>query len=457
MDPQLTRSWMREGRLPNLAALAARGSFAPLQTIESPDCETAWATIAAGRNVGKAEIASAPAQLLLNFLPLARERWTSTRSEASFWTNAGEAGFKATVLSVPGTFPPAPLPNGELLAGPPLPDLRKTAGTYQFFSSTLPASDEGRTPNGGLLRRLEFERRVARTQIVGPWHPVSREELFVPMTITWNHEARSANVEVGPHVVHLREREWSRWLELDFPINSLSQVRGMAQLLLLRAGTELHLYVSPLQWHPASPPAPISSPPKFAGRLFDRLGMFRTNGWNAATAALVDERIDEAAFLEDLDRAFQDRAETLLSQLDTAEWNLTVGVVETPDRVQHVMWRLMDRSHPRYDSEMARRYGASIEQSYQQADELLGDIVSRLASSPDALIMVISDHGFASTHADSKWSGEHVGRDGAARPGLIVANKKLIVDDPQLMDIAPSVLKHLRVAIPGGYTGRPLF
>jgi arylsulfatase A-like enzyme len=106
---------------------------------------------------------------------------------------------------------------------------------------------------------------------------------------------------------------------------------------------------------------------------------------------------------------------------------------------------------------MARRYGASIEQSYQQADELLGDIVSRLASSPDALIMVISDHGFASTHADSKWSGEHVGRDGAARPGLIVANKKLIVDDPQLMDIAPSVLKHLGVAIPGGYPGRPLF
>ena len=453
MDPDLARVWMREGRLPNLSRLAQAGGLYPLQTVVPAECEAAWSAFATGSLVNKPVLTHRPARLLLNFVPMAGEQWSAQREGTSFWVTAGEAGVRASVLNVPGSFPPETVPNGELLAGLPLPDIRHTAGTYQFFATDL-ASEEGPTKNGGLVRRLSFDRRVAQLALRGPLHPVSRDELSVPLTITWNHEARSANIQLGPHAVHLREREWSRWLELDFAVNAISRVRGMTQLFLVRAGTEFRLYVSPVHWHPNNPQAPISSPPGFSRELYERLGFFRTLGWNAATAALDDEHIDEAAFLDDLDRAFQDRAETILNRMDAGQWDLLVGVVETPDRVQHMMWRLRDVQHPRYDGELARRYGASIEQSYQEADELLGQVMSRVP--PDTVVMVISDHGFHTVRSPSKWSGDHTSTDPAMVAGLIVSNRKLASDTPRIVDVAPTVLKAFGVAIPAAL-GQPLF
>ena len=455
MDPDLARVWIREGRLPNLTKLAGRGGFYPLQTIPSPKCETAWSSFAAGRQVPDPVVTRTPAQLLLNFVPLAGERWSTTREGESFWATAGAAGVRASVLTVPGSFPPEPVPNGELLAGAPLPDVRHTLGTYHFFATDVATVDEGVTANGGIIRRLEFQNRVANARLAGPLHPVSRDELSLPVAMTWNHEARSANIQIGPHAVHLREREWSRWLEVDFAVNAITRVRGLAQLFLVRAGTEFQLYVSPVHWHPNRPPAPITSPPAFARELYERLGTFRTLGWNAATAALDDERLDEAAFLDDVDRAFQDRAETILNRIDAAQWDLVVGVIETPDRVQHMMWRLTDIDHPRYDAELARRYGASIEQSYQQIDELLGQILSRVP--PDTLVMVVSDHGFHTVRSSHKWSGDHTSTDPAVVAGLLVSNVKLDVSTPRLIDLAPTVLKRFGLATPVGVGGQPLF
>ena len=44
----------------------------------------------------------------------------------------------------------------------------------------------------------------------------------------------------------------------------------MAQMLLMNAGNELQLYVSPVNFKPDEPPVPISSPADFAGDLFER-------------------------------------------------------------------------------------------------------------------------------------------------------------------------------------------
>jgi hypothetical protein len=452
LDPDLARQWMRDGRLPHMAALAARGGAYELQTLPSPACDAAWASFSTGRRVGSPVVTYEPAQLFWNFAPVAAEKWASARAGTSFWTAAGQSGVRTSVIAVPGTFPPEDVPRGELLAGLPLPDIRRTDGTYHFFSTNVSTHEEGLTKNLGVIKRLTFERRVARSAVVGPLHPVTREELSIPITITWNHEARSANVELGAHTIHLREREWSRWLELDFTVNAITRVRGITQLFLITAGTELQLYVSPIHWHPDRPPAPISFPASFARELYDRLGLFRTLGWNAPTGALNDERLDEAAFMDDVDRAFQDRAETILNRMDAAEWDLLVGVVDTPDRVQHMMWRMIDTQHPRYEPELARRYGASIEQSYHAADELLGEIVSRLPA--DSVVMVVSDHGFHTLRSNVKWSGDHTSADVA---GLLVINMPVTTATPQLIDIAPTVLKHYAVTPPHDVEGRALF
>jgi predicted AlkP superfamily phosphohydrolase/phosphomutase len=438
MDPDLAERWIKDGRLPNLAKLRERGGLHRLETTHSPESPTAWASFATGVNAGKhniydflvrdtrtylpdlAMVKREPPRFLFNYIPIARPRLTSTRGGTSFWVTAGRAGVRSSILTVPVTFPPEDVPNGELLAGLPLPDIRGTMGTFYYFATDLSRYEEGDTEFGGILRRVVFDQRVAQAELVGPPNPIVRQEqraiaestrpdaekqaalaelapgadVRVPFTITWNHEARTANIDIQGQTIHLAERQWSRWVELEFRVNLLVRLRGMAQMFLIKAGTELQLYVSPINWHPASPPAPMSSPPRFAADLFERLGPYRTLGWPEATWALNEDRLDEQTFLDDLEKVFDDRAQAILSRVDAKQWDLLVGVIETTDRVQHMMWRLIDPDHPMYDAEQARLHGNAILQVYQRADRFVGDVVSRLP--PDAPLLVVSDHGFHS-------------------------------------------------------------
>jgi predicted AlkP superfamily pyrophosphatase or phosphodiesterase len=51
-DPNLLAKWMKEGKLPNLARLAERGTFRPLGTTNPPESPVAWASFATGLNPG---------------------------------------------------------------------------------------------------------------------------------------------------------------------------------------------------------------------------------------------------------------------------------------------------------------------------------------------------------------------------------------------------------------------
>jgi predicted AlkP superfamily phosphohydrolase/phosphomutase len=71
-----------------------------------------------------------------------------------------------------------------------------------------------------------------------------------------------------------------------------------------------------------------------------------------------------------------------------------VGVIESTDRVQHMMWRLIDPTHPMYDKALAAKYGDSIERVYRKCDDFIGEVMTRVdASTP---ILIVSDHGFHS-------------------------------------------------------------
>lgn len=438
MDPDLAQQWMKAGKLPNFSKVAAEGGIFSLETAHSPESPTAWASFATGVNAGKhniydflvrdtatylpdlAMVKREPPRFLFNYVPISRPTVTSTRGGTSFWVTAGRAGVRSSILTVPVTFPPEEVPNGELLAGLPLPDIRGTMGTFYYFATDLSRYEEGNTEFGGILKRLVFDGNVAQAEIIGPPNPIVRQQerelrakqplsadgkaqltaleadadVRLPFTIRWNREARTANVDVQGQTIHLSEREWSRWVDLEFRINMLVRLKGMAQFFLIKAGNDLQLYVSPVNWHPADPPMAMSQPESFASELFDRLGPYRTLGWPEATWPLNEERIDEATFMDDLDKAFNDRAEVILNRVDAKNWDLLVGVIETTDRVQHMMWRLTDPQHPMYNAELARMYGGAIEQMYQRADAFVGDVLSRLE--PGTALMIVSDHGFHS-------------------------------------------------------------
>jgi len=442
MDPKLVQRWMDEGKLPNIRNLAARGSgVRALGTTHSPESPTAWASFATGVNAGKHNVYDflvrdtssylpdlgmvhfEPPRFILNYIPVSKPVVESIRGGTSFWVTAGKAGVRSSMLTVPVTFPPEDVPNGELLSGLPLPDIRRTMGTFYYFGTDLSRYEEGNTEFGGILKRLVFDGDVAHTELVGPPNPIvkqqlrearaktpasvltdvdkmkiaeleAREDVRLPVTIHWNKAEHAATIDVGDNSIHLAEHQWSKWINLDFTINMLVRVHGMAQLYLIGAGPELQLYISPVNWKPDNPPAPMSAPASLSADLYERLGPYRTLGWAEATWPLNEDRIDEKTFMDDLYRAFDDRAQVILQRIDAKQWDLVVGVIESTDRVQHMMWRLIDPAHPMYDKALAAKFGDAIERVYRRCDEFIGEVVSRL--DPDTPVLIVSDHGFHS-------------------------------------------------------------
>jgi predicted AlkP superfamily phosphohydrolase/phosphomutase len=439
MDPRLVRTWMDEGQLPNMQKLANRGGGVhPLGTTHSPESPTAWASFATGVNAGKHNIydflvrdtatylpdlgmvTREPPRFVFNFIPISKPIIKSIRGGTSFWVTAGNAGVRSSMLTVPVTYPPENVPNGEMLSGLPLPDIRGTMGTFYYFGTDLSRYEEGNTEFGGILKRLVFDADIAQTELIGPPNPIvrqqlraarartplseldkmkiaeleAREDVRLPVTVHWNRAGKSATVNIADSSIHLSEHQWSKWINLDFTINLLVRVHGMAQLYLIGAGPELQLYISPVNWRPDNPPAPMSSPASFSGDIYERVGPYRTLGWAEATWPLNEDRIDEKTFMDDLYRAFDDRAQVILQRIDSKQWDLLVGVIEATDRVQHMMWRLMDPAHPMYDKNLAAKFGDAIARVYRRCDDFVGDVVSRV--DPGTPILIVSDHGFHS-------------------------------------------------------------
>ena len=439
MDPDLVRRWIDAGRLPTLKRLSEAGGLYPLATTHSPESPTAWASFATGVNAGKHNIydflvrdtdtyfpdlgmvTRQPPKFLFEYVPVAKPKIISTRGGTSFWVTAGKAGVRSSVLTVPVTFPPEEVPSGELLSGLPLPDIRGTMGTFSYYATDLSRYEEGSTEMGGILRRLLMENDVARTELVGPPNPVVRQKILalrakgraqtdadrktiakleldedvrLPMTVRWNRAAKTAAVELDGQSIALEPGKMSGWIDLEFRINVLVRIHGMAQMLLMNAGNELQLYVSPVNWKPDNPPVAISHPESFAGELFRRLGYYRTLGWAEATWPLNEGRMDEQTFMTDLYKAFDDRAQVILDRLTARKWDVLVGVIESTDRVQHMMWRLMDEKHPMYDAALAAKYGDSVERIYRRADQFVAEVLEHLEPGTD--LMIVSDHGFHS-------------------------------------------------------------
>src|SRR5688572_277752 len=264
MDPDLVEQLVRDGKLPNIKRLIDQGGLYSLGTTHSAESPTAWASFATGVNPGKHNIYDflirdtatylpdlgmvrrEPARFLFGYVPIARPKVHSIRGGTSFWVRAGRAGVRSSILTVPVTFPPEAVPNGELLSGLPLPDIRGTMGTFYYFATDLSRYEEGNTEMGGILKRLIVENDVANTELVGPPNPLvrrqieeirrkgpapsdqdraelaelqGREDVRLPMKVQWDRAAKSATVTLhGESVAHLPGR-WIKWTDPDVRLN----------------------------------------------------------------------------------------------------------------------------------------------------------------------------------------------------------------------------------------------
>ncbi len=96
-DPVLTKKWMQQGLLPNLALLKEQGSFSPLGTTNPPQSLVAWASFATGKDPGQTGIVDSfdrdPQTYFLGY-PLTKE------GKKDLFFGANNAIIFSTILSL---------------------------------------------------------------------------------------------------------------------------------------------------------------------------------------------------------------------------------------------------------------------------------------------------------------------------------------------------------------------
>jgi len=411
-DPVLAKKWMDEGKLPNLARLASTGTFVPLGTTNPPESPVAWATFATGLNPGGtgifdfltrdpktylpelALVKSKPPDFAFGLIPLGRPKLTNERSGIPFYETVANAGYKTTILRAPLEFPPSPVPGGKLWSGLSVPDARATWGTFFYFSTDLTPWDTGDSEFGGKLVRLELNGDTAKSSIDGPVDPTSKtyRRIAVPVQFTVAPVQNSVTVNLGGRTETIAERHWSSWFRVAFPITRFLSIHTICRFYVLETYPDLRLYMSPLNFDPSAPPVPISYPQDYTAQLEKQFGPFKTIGWWHDTWALNEEKIGEGVFLNDMFQTMGKLQQITLAELKQDPPSLMVSISTSTDSVSHMFFRLIDPEHPRYDPELAKKYGDAILWTYERMDQMVGKVLTEMK--PGATLIIVSDHGF---------------------------------------------------------------
>ncbi|HET9212559.1 MAG TPA: alkaline phosphatase family protein [Thermoanaerobaculia bacterium] len=333
-------------------------------------------------------------------LPASRVIAINNQHGDTFWKLLGHAGKRVRVMRIPVTFPPKAFEHGELLSGLGVPDLSARIGKPFYFTSELFFTPKGNGDFSVEVVELVDNKGTIETEIKEvPDEMFHKKEedyhLKIPMTLTVAPDRKSLRIQTSGNDITLKPGEWSNWAHFTFPFNSLVKVQGIGKFKLEALDPEIKLYLSPLDFDPEHLPMgfDVTTPPSFVKELTQAHGPFKTRGWMIDTWSPTAGTLDEQGFLEDVKQTVDKDKEILDAALAKDDWDVMVHYFEFTDRVQHMMFRYFDPKHPLYNAEGAAKWGGSIEQAYEEMDRIVGDTMKKR---PDAALMVVSDHGFAS-------------------------------------------------------------
>ncbi len=419
-DPELTDRFMREGRLPNFRRLAEEGCYHRLATTFPSVSPVAWSSFATGAHPAKhnifdfldrdrrtylpqlSSVRIGRVKRVLRLgrlrLPLAKPEMRLLRKSRPFWSVLGSRGFWSTVLRVPITFPPDRF-YGAQLAAMCVPDLQGTQGTFTLF--TTRRSVEG-FKEGGMRVLLDSDGDRDgdpdhfETAFQGPDNELvdGSPPLTLPVVIDLDRQNRAARIQVNGRMRVLAVGELSDWIELSFRAAPGIKVRGICRMMVTEIGEHFSLYATPINIDPEKPAMPISHPSYYAVYLAKKLGKYATLGLAEDTWALNEGVIDDRTFLRltyDIDR---EREEMFFAALDKLRRGTLVCVFDATDRIQHMFWRYLEPDHPAAKNGAEASSREAIAELYEHNDALVGRIRERLGD--EDMLMVLSDHGFAS-------------------------------------------------------------
>ena len=403
LEPTIVEPMLERGDLPNLARIRKSGSYSRLRTTYPAQTPVAWSSFATGTNPGGHGIFDFISRDPATYLPdaalsrferprsaFAAPQVVNQRKGVPVWQVLSQAGIPSVVLRCPCTFPPDEF-NGRLIAGVGVPDLRGSQNKGTFY-----------TQNTGVIAR-ESEQVVTlaagsdiKTYVIGPRNtkqspPVdTKAEIRVQVRT----ESRSLLIETGgtPARIEVKEGAWSDWVRLKFKFSMLQSVTGIARFYVRQLEPDLEFYVSAVNFDPAAPVFPVSSPGGYAKDLASVIGLFSTLGMAEDHNGLNNGRFNESAYLDQCELVTSERERMMRFELDRFSEGLFFILYDTPDRVQHMLWRFRDPAHPGFEPDLAREYSTLVEQHYSRCDKLLGPALDK--ADENTLLIVLSDHGF---------------------------------------------------------------
>jgi predicted AlkP superfamily phosphohydrolase/phosphomutase len=405
LEPKVVEPMLAAGELPNLARLRAQGGFARVATTSPAQTPVAWSSFATGTNPGGHGIFDFIRRDPKTYLPdIALNRYeqknaftppraVNLRRGTPVWELLSEAGIPSTVLRCPCSYPPDPI-RGRMLSGMGVPDLRGGLGTGTFYSSAegvAPRESESVVP-----LRADATGTIA-THLIGPRNPRDRSDLRFDVTLDPDPAGGRVLLRSSgtPRELEIRQGQWSGWLGVKFKLGLLQSVRGIVRFYLVRTEPDLELYASPIQFDPESPLFPISAPPEYARDLADRIGTFHTAGMIEDHTGLSNERFGEDAFLDQCAGVWREREAMMLHELGRFDAGLFYCLFDTPDRVQHMLWRFREPDHPANRGRTPSPALAQvIEDQYRRGDAALGKALE--FADDRTLVIALSDHGFGS-------------------------------------------------------------
>jgi predicted AlkP superfamily phosphohydrolase/phosphomutase len=403
LEPSIVEAMLGRGELPNLAKIQAAGSYTRLKTTYPAQTPVAWSSFVTGTNPGGHGIFDFICRDPETYLPdvalsrferpknmLAQPRVVNLRKGVPLWQPLSQAGIPSTILRCPCTFPPETL-QGRMLAGVGVPDLRGSQSKGTFYTQDRTAVAQENEQLIFLDSGSQFTTRaLGPRNTKGSPAPDTCCEIRVHVDKT----GRKLAIQTGgmPSTIEVAEKSWSEWVRFKFKFSMLQSVSGIARFYVRQLDPHVEFYLSAVNFDPAAPMFPVSAPADYARELCENIGLFSTLGMAEEHNGLNNGRLDESAYLQHCELVLGERERTMRFELDRFSEGMFFMLFDTPDRVQHMLWRFRDREHPCFDPDLSPDFASRIEEHYRRCDGLLSSVLAK--TDENTLLIVLSDHGF---------------------------------------------------------------
>ncbi len=195
----------------------------------------------------------------------------------------------------------------------------------------------------------------------------------------------------------LKVGEWSDWVPLEFEMIPGKKLHAICRFYLKAVEPELEVYVSPINYDPMAPDAPISTPASYATELAEASGRFYTQGMPEDTKSFTEGILEMDQFLEQA-RYRRPRGDRAVRRRPRRVRESSAGFLfyyfGNADQLSHVMWASMDPGHPAYKAETYGQHADLIPSIYEELDGVVGRTLDAIGDR--GLVVVMSDHGFSS-------------------------------------------------------------